>query len=116
MLSRDPQTISDDTNAGERHRCRCDHRIQQAERRKRNGRNVVKESPEQVLLDGSEGQPRQSQRFDNFQRTALNKNDVAGLNGYVGPCPDGDAEIGLRESGRIIDAITDKGDALLFFL
>src|SRR5258707_15773709 len=31
-------------------------------RRKRNGRLVVREGPEQVLLDGSEGQPRQPQR------------------------------------------------------
>ena len=116
LLPPDPQTISDYADAGERHRSCRDHWIEKAERGERNGGDIVEESPEQVLLDGSERQPRQPQGFDNLERAALNENDVAGLDSDVGPGPDSDAEIGLRESRRIIDAITDKGDALAFLL
>ena len=88
FLPPDPQAISDNADTGERHRCGRDHRIQQAERRKRNRGDVVEKSPEQVLLDGPEGQPRPAhfcasletirQRWTDFQR--------------LGGCGSGDGE------------------------
>lgn len=51
----EPQAIGDDKHTAEGHSAGGQHGIEQAESRRRNEDNVIKERPEQILLDGAQG-------------------------------------------------------------
>jgi hypothetical protein len=112
----DPQAVAHDTHARERHGSGRYHRVKQAESRKRDRRQIVEKGPEQILPDRSERHTRQPQRLDDFQRAAFDENDIAGLDGDIGSRANGNAKIGLRERGRVIDAVADKRNTFLFIL
>jgi hypothetical protein len=88
------------------------HRVQEAEGSDRNGGDVVEPRPEQVLDDLREGRLRQADRLDRLRQFALDQRDVGGLDGDVGPGADGDADIGLLERRRVVDAVADHRDLL----
>ena len=47
---------------------------------------------------------------------AGHEGEVAGLDGDVGAGADGDAEVGLGEGGRVVDAVADDRDFVAFGL
>jgi len=53
-------------------------------------------------------EPAKSERFHHLQGAALHEHDVTGLDRNAGSSSHGDAEIGLGERGRIIDAVAHK--------
>ena len=48
--------------------------------------------------------------FDDAAQVAGHQHHVGALDGDVGAGADGDADIGLRERRRIVDAVADEGD------
>ena len=44
------------------------------------------------------------------QQVARDERDVGGLDRDVGAGADGEAEVGLRERGRVVDAVADHRD------
>ena len=53
----------------------------------------------------------QVEYFGNLGERVAHEHDGGGLHGNIGAGAHGDAEIGLSESGSIVDAIADHGDA-----
>src|SRR5699024_6503865 len=49
------EAVTDDEDAGERHRRACEHGVEHAQRCDRDGRDVVGKRPEQVRLDRAQG-------------------------------------------------------------
>ncbi len=49
--------------------------------------------------------------FGTPAQVAARQDDVGSLHGDVRAGPDGDADVGLREGGRVIDAVADERDA-----
>src|SRR5262249_42876414 len=82
----------------------------------RDRRDVIKERPKKILPDGAEGHARETQRLDDLRWAAFHEHDIPGLDRNVGPGADGNAEIGLRECWRIIDAVADEGDTFAVLL
>ena len=41
----------------------------------------------------------------------LDEDDIRGLHSHVRASADGDADVGLRERRRVVDAVADHGDA-----
>jgi len=94
------------------HGARRDHRVEQAERRERNGRDVVDEGPKQVLPDGLERQARELERLDDFERAAFDQHDVPGLDRDIRTGSDRDPKVRLRQRRSVIDAVADECDAM----
>ena len=46
----------------------------------------------------------------NHLQRRLHQDNVGRLDGDVGAGADGDAHVGRREGGRVVDAVTDEGD------
>src|SRR6266511_4857591 len=46
----------------------------------------------------------------NVEGVGAHEHDVGGFDGHVGAGADGDAEVGLREGGGVVDAVPDHGD------
>ena len=78
---------------------------------KRYSEHVVARSPHQVLPHDSHGRLRKIDGIDHRARLRPKEKNVAGLLGEIGAASHGDASIGLRQRGRIVDAITDHRDA-----
>ena len=90
-------------------------RVQHA-RRERNPDAVVDEGPEQVLAHGPHGRARELDGLDGRAQVAAHERDVAGLDRDVAPGADRDADVGLRERRRVVDAVADHGDDPPFIL
>ena len=78
------------------------------------GRDVVAERPEQVLLDRPQRRAAEADGVGGGAQVAGDERQVRGLDRHVGAGADGQAEVGLRERGRVVDAVADhRHDAAL---
>ena len=71
---------------------------------------VVDESEEQILPDVAHGRPAQVAGTEDAGEVAFYQGDAAALHGDVGAGAHGDAHVGLRERGRVVDAVAGHGD------
>ena len=76
----------------------------------RDEQDVVGERPDQALLDGGHGAPRQGDGGDDAAQVAADQGDVGGGDGDVGAGADGDAEVGGGQGGGVVDAVADHRD------
>ena len=79
-------------------------RVQHA-RRDRDADHVVDERPEQVLLHRPHRAARQRDRVRDRAQVAAHERHVRRLDGDVGARADRDADVGLRERRRVVDAV-----------
>ena len=105
------QGVPDDDQIGETHRRGAKHGIEKAQGGKRNAGGVVEERPEQILFDRPQGRSRQSQSFGHGGNIGLQQDDVGGFASHVAGAADSDAEVGLFQRRRVIDADDDEGHA-----
>ena len=106
----EPQGVGDDEEARARHRGARDERVEVARGGQRQGGDVVAEGPEEVALDGRERAPREADGVGAREQVARDERDVGGLDRDVGARADGEAEVGLRERGRVVDAVAGHRD------
>ena len=81
-----------------------------------NQHDVVDESPEEVLVDRAQGGAAERDRPPDRGQVAADERDIAGFDGDIAAGADGEADIGLGQGGRVIDAIADHGHARAFRL
>jgi hypothetical protein len=79
----------------------------QARRRPAGSRRRCSRSPTEVLDHLAVGALRQADDGDDVARVVAHEDDVGGLDGDVGAGADGDADIGLGQGGRVVDAVAD---------
>ena len=106
------QAVGDDEHARERHRGGRDHRVEQPGDGERDRGDVVGERPEQVALDRRERAAGEPDRVDGGAQVAGHERQVARLDRDVGARADRDAEVGLGERRRVVDAVADHRDDL----
>ena len=71
----------------------------------RDQHDVVGERPEQPLLDDADRLARQGDRRHDAAQVGADQRDVGGSHGHVGARADGDAQVGLSQRRRIVDAV-----------
>ena len=81
-----------------------------------NADGIIKERPEQVLLDIAQHAAGKLQSGGDIGGIAVHQDDIGGINGNIGAGADGDADIGTHQGGRVIDAVAHHGDDLALFL
>ena len=59
---------------------------------------------------------RQLDRTDHVVGVALHQHDLGAFHGHVGAGADREADIGLRQGRRIVDAVADHGDLVTLVL
>src|ERR1700737_3717809 len=105
-----PQRVCHHTDWGEPHfRARHD-RIQHAQRGKGDRGGVVTEGPAEILMDRPQGLSRQLDRTHDTVEPAGHQRDIGGLDGDIGAGANRNAEIGLHQGGRVVDAVTNHRD------
>jgi hypothetical protein len=115
------QAVGDDGHAAHRHgrgrhrRCeeQSEHRVERA-RRHRDAHHVVRERPEEILLDDAERAARQPHRLWDPGQVAAHERHVAGLDRHVGAGAHGDADIGLGQGRRVVEPVAHHSDHLPF--
>ena len=73
---------------------------------------VVAEGPHEVEPDAAHHHAREVEGRRHVGERALDEHDVGRLDGHIGAAADGDAHVGLRERGRVVDAVAHHGDDL----
>ena len=71
--------------------------------------DVVGEGPEQVALDRAQRAAAETQRIGRAAQVAAHDRQVARLDGDVGARSHGDADVGLRQCGSVVDAVAHHG-------
>ena len=107
-----PQGVRHDEDARERHRGGGDDRVQQPGDGERDRGDVVGERPEEVALDRGERAAREPDRVGGRAQVAGDEREVGRLDRDVRAGADREAEVGLRERGRVVDAVADHRDDL----
>ena len=77
---------------------------------------VVKESPEEILLNRPKGGAGKAQTLRDGFDIGFEQNDIGSLAGDVAGFADRSAQVRLLERWRVVQAITDEGDAFTFTL
>ena len=80
------------------------------------GGDVVGERPEQVALDRREGSPGEADGVDCGTQVASHECEVAGFDRDVGAGSHRETEVGLGESGGVVDSVADHRDDSSFVL
>ena len=118
-----PQGIADDADRGKAHGGGGQHGAelpaqQGIEHPGGNGNAdaIIKECPEEVLLDIAQDAAGKLQGGGNIGGVAVHEDNIGGVDGDIGAGTDGDADIGPDQCGGVIDAIADHGDDLPLFL
>ena len=118
-----PQRIADDQNRAQAHRRAGDHRIeQQAEGRiehagrERHRERIEDKGEEQVLPDVAHGGAAEMPRAHDASQIAFDQGDAGAFHRDIGAGAHGDADLGLGERRRIIDAVTRHGDEAALIL
>src|SRR5687768_35870 len=106
------QAVGDDRDRGERHRrAREDGRQRPARERVERARRqwdadrVVDERPEKILPDDAHRPARELDGRHDASQAPADERHVRGLDRHVGARPDRDAYVGLRQRGRVVDAV-----------
>ena len=112
-----PQRVRDHGRGTQAHRQRRDHRRQQpaGERvqhagRQRNAERVVDEGEAEVLLHVAHGLLREPPRPRDAAQVALDQRDLRAVHRDVGARAHRDADIGLGQRRRIVDAVAGHRD------
>ena len=74
--------------------------------------DVVDEREEQVLPDVAHRRAAQTARAHDAAQVALDQRDAGALHRHVGAGAHRDADVGLRQRRRVVDAVAGHGDAL----
>ncbi len=110
MKAAQAQGVGDDREARQHHRQAGDDRVEQADRGERDRGDVVPERPGEVLLDRAQRGAAEADRVGRRAQVAGDEREVRGLDRHVGARPDRQPEVGLRERGRVVDAVADHRD------
>src|SRR5438270_3780258 len=113
------QAVRHDRDGRERHRrARVDgferpaqHGIERA-RREWDAENVVDERPEKILFYHTHRLAREGDGRHHSAQRAADERDTCGLDGDVRARSDGYSNVGLRQRGRVVDAVADHRDDL----
>ena len=118
----EPQSIADDTEAGQAHGSSPEHGIQlPAEegnpdsRCQGNADHIIEKCPKEVLVNIAQGSPAEADGRRYIAKPTLHQNNIRCINGDICACPNGDPHIGPGQSRSVIDAISHHGH-LAFFL
>ena len=118
-----PQGIADDADRGKAHGGGGQHGAELPAQQgieypggNGNADAIIKERPEEVLLDIAQDAAGKLQGGGNIGGVAVHQHNIGGIDGDIGAGTDGDADIGPDQCGGIIDAIADHGDHLALFL
>ena len=71
---------------------------------------VVEAGPEQILAHDAGGPPGKGEQVGQAAQVVADEGDVGGAAGDLRSRPEGDADIGLGQRGRVVDAVTGHGD------
>jgi hypothetical protein len=74
------------------------------------GERVVADRPGEVLAHLADGAAADLDRRRDVDWVGAHEHDVGGLDRDVGAGADRDADVGLRERGRVVDAVADHRD------
>jgi hypothetical protein len=77
---------------------------------------TVGEGPEEVLADVAQGRAADLERHWHAGEGAGHEHEICGLHRHIGACAERDAHICLRQSGCVIDAITNETEGSKFAL
>lgn len=118
-----PKGVSDDGHRTERHRRARDHRAEQQPKpgvqdacRNRNTCHVVDERKEQVLPDVLHRRATEAARPHDAAQVPFDQGDTGALHRHVCPGAHRDAHVCLRQSRRIVDAVSGHRHALTALL
>ena len=78
---------------------------------KRDAEDVIADRPAEVLAHDAQRGTREAERGRNGFGLGAQQEHVAGFLREIGATAHGDSRIGLGESGGVIDAVADHGDA-----
>src|ERR1017187_4663473 len=110
LAFRQPPGIANHREAGEYHGGGSHDGVEHPGHGERDAHHVVGECPEQILPHDGEGAARQIQRLADGGERAAHEYQRRRLHGDIGARAEGDPQIGLRQAGRIVDAVADHGD------
>ncbi len=79
--------------------------------RDRDAQHVVDEGEEQVLPDVAHRRPAQAAGADQPAQIAVDQRDAGALHRHVGAGAHRDADVGLRQRRRVVDAVAGHRDA-----
>lgn len=116
MFPPQPERVAHHEDAREGHGRGGEHGQQAAQHGHGDQHDVVDESPEQILVDGAQGGLAERDGGGHGGQVAADEGDVAGFDGDIAARADGEADIGLGQGGRVIDAVADHGHARAFRL
>src|SRR5579863_1593846 len=77
---------------------------------------IVGEGEEKVLADVAHGGAAKRAGANDAAQIASKESDSGAFDGDVGSRPHGDSDVGLRQSGRVVDAVTGHGNDVAFGL
>ena len=108
-----PQRVHAHKEAGQRHCRRAVHRlhvdpVQTHGERDTDG--VVKECPEQILVNIADGRAAQANGSRHIRQAAFHHDDIRRVDRDVRSRADRDPVVGDRQSRRVVDAVARHGD------
>ena len=116
------QCVQHHEDAGHAHRRGADHRVEtdvegdvEHARREGDAQRVVKERPEEILLDVADGAAREPDRRHDVERIVSDKHDVRALHRYITAAAYGDADVRARKCGCVVYAVAHHRHDALFF-
>ena len=109
MVSLQPQAVGHNEDRRQRHRCRGDDGVEEAERGERQGGGVVAERPGEVVADGAEGSAGEPDRVGHCLQVVAEQDHVGGADRDVGAGSEGEPEVGRRQRRGVVDAVADHG-------
>ena len=71
---------------------------------------AVANRPAKILVHLTQRGAGKRERTNHIERITLHQYYIGTLHGHVGAGADGEAHVGLRQRGRIVDAVTDHAD------
>ena len=118
-----PQGIADDADRGKAHGGGGQHGAELPAQQgieypggNGNADAIIKECPEEVLLDIAQDTAGKLQGGGNIGWVAVHEDNIGRIDGDIGAGTDGDADIGTHQGRGIIDAVPHHGDDLALLL
>src|SRR6202023_1882421 len=82
----------------------------------RDSKGVISEREEEILADVAHGRAAESSGARDAAKVSAEKRDAGAFHGDVGARGHGDADVRLREGGRVVDTVACHGDNTAFGL